>query len=127
MTWRLDEPFSISPATATLEPGQGTVFTVSFMPLEACSYAGNACCLLDNGSSAECRVSGIGKFPYLSIEQTSLDFGEVLVGKTVERTLRSVGACCWRAPQPVCAPGYIAFNPSARHIPRAQGIPGICR
>jgi hypothetical protein len=66
-------------------------FEVSFLPQEACSYAGNACCQLDNGSSAECSVTGIGKFPYLSIEQSSLDFGEVLVGKRVEKLIRWVG------------------------------------
>jgi hypothetical protein len=88
VAWRLDEPFSITPASSTLQPGQGCTFDVSFLPNEACSYAGNACCQIEGGASAECNVTGIGKFPYLSIEQTSLDFGEVLVGKSVERALR---------------------------------------
>lgn len=34
------------------------------------------------------QISGIGKFPYLSLEQPSIDFGSVLVGKTVERSFR---------------------------------------
>jgi hypothetical protein len=31
---------------------------------------------------------GIGKYPYLSIEHSSIDFGPVLVGKAVERSFR---------------------------------------
>lgn len=34
------------------------------------------------------QILGIGKFPYVSIEQSSVDFGPVLVGKTVERSFR---------------------------------------
>jgi hypothetical protein len=34
------------------------------------------------------QIFGIGKFPYLSIENSSVDFGSVLVGKTAERTFR---------------------------------------
>ena len=55
---------------------------------EAGSYTCNAACQLDNGSSALCKISGIGKYPYLSIEQSLIDFGNVTVGKTVERTIR---------------------------------------
>jgi hypothetical protein len=34
------------------------------------------------------QVSGIAKYPFLSLEHSSLDFGNVVVGKTVERTVR---------------------------------------
>ena len=34
------------------------------------------------------QISGIGKFPYLSLEQSSLDLGSVLVGKSVEHLLK---------------------------------------
>jgi hypothetical protein len=34
------------------------------------------------------QVSGIGKFPYLSVEQAGVDFGPVVVGQRVERTVR---------------------------------------
>ncbi len=34
------------------------------------------------------QILGIGKFPYLSIEHSTVDFGSVLVGKTIERTFR---------------------------------------
>ena len=34
------------------------------------------------------QILGIGKFPYLSMEHSSVDFGAVLVGKTSERSFR---------------------------------------
>ncbi|KAF5836871.1 hypothetical protein DUNSADRAFT_5310, partial [Dunaliella salina] len=88
VTWRLDAPFSISPQTSLLSPGDVIHFDVSFLPQEAGSFAGNATCILDNGSTASCSVSGIAKFPYLSMEVTTADFGEVLVGKSAEHILR---------------------------------------
>jgi len=88
VTWRLDAPFSISPQTSMLSPGDVMQFDVSFLPQEAGSFAGNATCILDNGSTASCSVSGIAKFPYLSMEVTTADFGEVLVGKSAEHILR---------------------------------------
>ena len=37
---------------------------------------------------AHLQISGIGKFPYLSVEQAGVDFGPVVVGQRVERTVR---------------------------------------
>ncbi len=34
------------------------------------------------------QISGIGKFPYLSVEHPSVDFGPVVVGTRCERVLR---------------------------------------
>ncbi len=34
------------------------------------------------------QISGIGKFPYLSVEQAGVDFGAVVVGQRVERLVR---------------------------------------
>ncbi|KAJ9506854.1 hypothetical protein QJQ45_029976, partial [Haematococcus lacustris] len=88
LSWKLDAPFSISPASASLAPGQALACKVCFTPQEASSYSGHATCLLGNGGSASCLVTGIAKFPYLSLEQASLDFGSVLVGKSEQRTIR---------------------------------------
>lgn len=106
VSWKLEAPFSIEPQSASLAPGESHSFTVSFQPTEACSYQGYAACQLDNGQQAVCHVSGIAKFPYLSMEATAVDFGEVLVGTSVERVFRCVclhgwwldgtcdGSCC---------------------------------
>ena len=34
------------------------------------------------------QIAGIGKFPYLTIEQPSVDFGNVLVGRSSDRVFR---------------------------------------
>lgn len=76
------------PSGAGLEPGEGAVFQMSFVPMEACSYEVSAAVQLDSGASSLVAISGIGKYPYLSIEQTLVDFGDVVVGKSAERMLR---------------------------------------
>lgn len=57
MGWRIEAPFSISPLTASLEPGEAAVFQVSFAPLEACSYEVNAAVQLDTGAGSLVKVS----------------------------------------------------------------------
>ncbi|EFJ47120.1 hypothetical protein VOLCADRAFT_92245 [Volvox carteri f. nagariensis] len=86
--WRLEAPFAISPAAASLAPGEALSFSVAFTPPEACSYTANAACQLESGAAAICKISGIGKFPYLSVEQAGVDFGPVVVGQRVERVVR---------------------------------------
>ncbi|KXZ53757.1 hypothetical protein GPECTOR_6g674 [Gonium pectorale] len=88
VTWRLEAPFAITPPSASLAPGESLSFVVAFTPPEACSYTANAACTLESGAAAICKISGIGKFPYLSVEQAGVDFGPVVVGQRVERTVR---------------------------------------
>ncbi|GIL53686.1 hypothetical protein Vafri_9323 [Volvox africanus] len=88
VAWRLEAPFVISPPAASLAPGEALSFTVAFTPPEACSYTANAACELESGAAAVCKISGIGKFPYLSVEQAGVDFGPVVVGQKVERVVR---------------------------------------
>ncbi|GLC34162.1 Cilia- and flagella-associated protein 65 [Pleodorina starrii] len=88
VTWRLEPPFAISPPSASLAPGEALTFAVAFTPPEACSYTANAACELESGAAAICKISGIGKFPYLSVEQAGVDFGPVVVGQRVERMVR---------------------------------------
>lgn len=92
VNWKLEPPFSISPLTSNLAPGQAATFEVSFQPQEAGSFQGHAACMLDNGVSSLCLVTGIAKFPYLSMEQPTVDFGDVLVGKVSERIVKWVRA-----------------------------------
>eukprot|EP00798_Chlamydomonas_sp_ICE-L_P020949 gene20949-27801_t len=86
VTWKLEEPFTIEPSSSKIAIGETAMFMVTFTPPEACSYNVDALCQLDNGTSALVQISGIGKFPYLSIEQPSIDFGNVVVGRSFDRT-----------------------------------------
>ncbi|KAG1664126.1 hypothetical protein FOA52_011949 [Chlamydomonas sp. UWO 241] len=91
LAWTLDAPFGIEPRRADgVAPGACATFDVSFEPGEACSYGVAALCQLGGGAGASTtvRINGIGKFPYLSLEAPSVDFGTALVGKVVERTFR---------------------------------------
>eukprot|EP00201_Polytomella_parva_P002062 CAMPEP_0175076276 /NCGR_PEP_ID=MMETSP0052_2-20121109/22612_1 /TAXON_ID=51329 ORGANISM="Polytomella parva, Strain SAG 63-3" /NCGR_SAMPLE_ID=MMETSP0052_2 /ASSEMBLY_ACC=CAM_ASM_000194 /LENGTH=531 /DNA_ID=CAMNT_0016345347 /DNA_START=36 /DNA_END=1628 /DNA_ORIENTATION=- len=88
VAWRVEAPFSIVPAAFSLAPGQSLSCSASYEPSEASSCSVTAACILSNGSIAYCQIRGIAKFPYLSLEQTTVDFGEVVVGSKVHRTIR---------------------------------------
>ena len=61
----------------------------TFTPADASVNVANAVCVLDDGlHSAATKVTGIGKYPYLKLSDTEIDFGEVLVGRTVEEEIR---------------------------------------
>ena len=49
-----------------------------------------ACCVIDGGKhpSVQTKVTGVGKYPYLRLSEPTVDFGDVLVGHTVEKQLR---------------------------------------
>ncbi len=55
-TWKLNAPFSISPASSSVAPGASAHATVSFLPQEAGSFVANATLQLDNGTSCTCKV-----------------------------------------------------------------------
>ncbi|MEW5306910.1 MAG: hypothetical protein WDW36_009343 [Sanguina aurantia] len=73
--WRLDPPFSITPSSGSLAPGECSTFDVSFHPTEACSYDARAACQLESG-------------PTSVVKTPSIDFGPVVVGRSSERVIR---------------------------------------
>ena len=67
--WRVEAPFSVSPAAGRLAPGAGAVCEVVFAPEEAAAFAGTAACELGSGEVVLVQVRGcagegsVGKRP----------------------------------------------------------------
>ena len=79
------------PRTATLEPGQTCPITAMFFPREGTVFVSQAVCRVDGLLPHEMRMTGVGKFAYLSATATELNFGEVQTGdhKTQTFTLQN--------------------------------------
>ena len=86
--WNLDRPFTIKPAEGHLEPGESMSFEGTFQPQDASVFVASAVCLLEGNKMACMKVTGIGKYPFISLEQKAIDFGEIVVGQTRETYLR---------------------------------------
>ncbi|KAK3287418.1 hypothetical protein CYMTET_5071, partial [Cymbomonas tetramitiformis] len=86
--WRLDQPFSLSPEIGRLRPGEVQTVTATFHPEDASVFSAEACCMMGEDIAAVMQVSGIGKYPYISTAEQNLQFGEVLIGKAVDKTIR---------------------------------------
>ena len=63
-------------------------FKASFTCDDASVYTAAAVCLLRDGASNMVKLTAIGKFPYLSLEETDIDHGDVLVGRDTQRSVR---------------------------------------
>jgi hypothetical protein len=85
--WHTEEPFSVSPASATLEPGTSCPVTASFYPQAGTVFVSTAVCRVDGLEPREMKLTGVGKFTYLSASDTELDFGDVQTGNTSTRTI----------------------------------------
>ena len=89
--WDTEEPFSVSPESATLEPGQTCPITAMFFPREGSVFVSQAACRVDGLLPHEMRMTGVGKFAYLSATESELHFDEVQTGdnKKMTFTLRN--------------------------------------
>ncbi|KAI8834503.1 hypothetical protein BC829DRAFT_448428 [Chytridium lagenaria] len=92
--WEIAKPFSINPRVGTLQPGQSCAVIVEFKPQNASVFTAAAVCRFGDKSQWEqskvtqaLTIYGIGKYSHLAIEGkvTQFDFGEVYVGKSVEK------------------------------------------
>ncbi|KAI8923507.1 hypothetical protein BC831DRAFT_417141 [Entophlyctis helioformis] len=92
--WEISKPFSISPKSGSLPPGGCCVVTVEFKPMDASVFTSVAVCLFgDRAQWDKAKVTqamtvyGIGKYSHLRIEGNPkvFDFGEVFIGKSVEK------------------------------------------
>lgn len=89
LTWKMPSLFSVQPpACDDLQPGQTSGFEASFTPTEAAVFTGSAICSLSTGSNSIMRVTAIGKYPYLSVEPSQVDHGQVLVGASVSSSVK---------------------------------------
>lgn len=86
--WKVPAPFRIEPSGTGLSPGEECTFTLFFEPTDAVAVSCLAVANIAGGRSLSMRVSGIAKFPYLSVDATTLDFGPVCIGTTQQRILR---------------------------------------
>ncbi|KAL0051980.1 hypothetical protein WJX82_005745 [Trebouxia sp. C0006] len=87
-SWEINHPFSMSPDAASIEAGQSADFQCRFQPPEASVYTVLAACHADTGYTATVKVSGVGKYPFLALERSQLQFGDVLVGEQVEQAVQ---------------------------------------
>ena len=93
--WAVDSPFVFSPLQGELQPGQSAHVHAEFTPVDATVNVVNAVCVLSDVSghslpeqSYACSVTAVGKYPYVRFSEPEVDFGEVLVGRSVEQTVK---------------------------------------
>jgi hypothetical protein len=60
--------------------------TARFFPKEGSVFVGVAVCTVDGLPPAEMKLTGVGKFTYLSTDLQELDFGDVQTGDSATRT-----------------------------------------
>ena len=79
--------FIFEPTTGII-PKQSTItIIIKAFPKEAKVTITNAKIILDSKASKIIKLSSISKFPYLSINKTSLDFGVIQIGKSTVQEL----------------------------------------
>lgn len=84
--WKVESPYKLTPTTGELMPGKSQTVTISFVPTLASSLDGYMECKIGGTSLVKTvRVTAISKFPYISLAQKTIDFGEVLTGKRVDK------------------------------------------
>jgi len=86
--WDTEDPFSVSPRSATLEAGESCPITAMFFPREGSVFVSSAVCRVDGLLPHEMRMTGVGKFAYLSASNRELEFGEVQTGDRAPRHSR---------------------------------------
>ena len=77
-SWKHGPPFTLRPLTGTVEPGKSSNIEVSFDPKDASVFVASAVCTVPGHDPLLMKMSGIGKYPFISSSDKSLDFEEVL-------------------------------------------------
>jgi cilia- and flagella-associated protein 65 len=77
-SWKHGPPFVLSPLTGTVKPGQSCNIQVSFDPTDATVFVASAVCNIPGHDPLLMKISGIGKYPFISSSDRILDFEEVL-------------------------------------------------
>lgn len=55
--WKLDAPFTITPGSGVLPPGQTENCTIFFEPQDAAAFTASAACELDSGEQVIMKVT----------------------------------------------------------------------
>lgn len=66
--------------------GRVCTVTAKFSPREGSVFVGVAVCTVDGLPSCEMKLTGVGKFTFISSNLQEIDFGDVQTGDTVNRT-----------------------------------------
>ena len=83
----IDEgPFTVSPSSGELEPGESLELTVTFAPLES-GPAEATLTIISTAGTDEVPLSGEGVVQAIALVPGELDFGAVEVGRSAETTL----------------------------------------
>ena len=79
-TFTLDngKPFQLSPTSGTIKPGKEIPITVSYKPTDATVFVASIVCYVPGLVPLITKISGIGKYPFISASDTRLDYGTVL-------------------------------------------------
>eukprot|EP01060_Flectonema_neradi_P033496 TRINITY_DN5644_c0_g1_i4.p1 TRINITY_DN5644_c0_g1~~TRINITY_DN5644_c0_g1_i4.p1 ORF type:complete len:1741 (+),score=268.72 TRINITY_DN5644_c0_g1_i4:45-5225(+) len=81
-------PFTVVPSKGKLGPKEEAQLALTFNPVEASVFVAAAVCRTSaSDKTTVFKVSGIGKYPYIRASHSMLEFGEVYVGKKVDRKI----------------------------------------
>ena len=80
-----DDTFNISPKKGYLPPKSITNFTIAYTPQEAVVNVSTAVINIEDEDPYILKMSGIGKYPYLTINTKKINFESLLVGKYVTK------------------------------------------
>ena len=78
--WEVPAPFSLSPAEGTVAPKQSFTITAFFSPIDASAFVSRAVCAVEGLPGMAMKISGVGKYPFLSASEPNIHFGDVLAG-----------------------------------------------
>eukprot|EP01018_Ginkgo_biloba_P029313 Gb_05147 [translate_table: standard] len=85
--WIVQPPFSFLPPTGTLLTGKTTDIVCRFEPSKASAFKSTALVSLAGSKTQQMELSGVGKYAFLLLSNSSLEFGDVLVGSSRELEL----------------------------------------
>lgn len=123
-------PFRIIPDRGQLAAGQACDLQVSILPRHATVYVVHALCRvtsqLQEHANASVKLSAIAKYPFISLSEASIDFGDVLPGQTLEKRFEirnpSLVSASWGIETHLCVAESLAgkvftFEPDSGVIP----------
>lgn len=79
--------FIISPSKGVLMPNSVSNFKIEFKPNTASVIVGTVVLEIEKESPKVFRFSAVGKYPYISVKESLINFDDVLVTKSVSKDL----------------------------------------
>lgn len=139
--WQVQPPFAVEPASGTIASESSTVFQAVFAPRDASVLVSKALLHVAGlpDSPVLFKLSGIGKYPFVSLSDTKVDFGSCLPGKphvkevvlrnqsfvpaafTISRVERDIAAAHTVTPVAGTIPPGEAATLRVRYTPRSVG------